>query len=104
MNLILSTAPTLILTVQSAAAFAAPDMPAIQPAGALAIYAVSGILRSTADSNISKVVQGSAVARSLDEAVDVLSPEALVKYPGRSIMDTVATRLPITKPTCGLSV
>jgi hypothetical protein len=105
MNRIIKAVLAIILAVQAAAAFAIPVIPAMQPAGTPTMYAVSGILRSTAGGDIIiKVVQGFVVARSQDEAVDLFSRDALIKYPGRSIMDTVATALPIARPTCSLSV
>lgn len=94
----------VLLSMQSLAANAASPVQAMVFSRASTMYAVSGILRSAADGNVIKLVQGIHLASSLDEAVGSFSREVLARYPGYSLMDTVATALPATNSLCGQSI
>lgn len=86
-----------LIWMQSFAATAATPMQVMFTSRTLTMYTVSGILRSAADGNVIKLVQGIHLARSSDEAVGAFSREVLARYPGYSLMDTVATALPPAK-------
>lgn len=63
-------------------------------------FVVSGMLRSGVDGIVIKLIQGVEVASSPDEAVGAFTRQALEKYPGYALVDTLATRMPPAKPTC----
>jgi len=92
------------ISMQSYAAPAATPVQAMFTSRTPNMYAVSGILRSAADGIVIKLVQGIHMANSSDEAVGAFSREVLARYPGYSLMDTVATVLPPTKSLCSQSV
>ena len=94
----------VLLSIQSFAALAAPPVPAMFASRTSTMYAVSGIIRSNADGNVIKVVQGIHLAISSDEAVGSFSREVLARYPGYSLMDKVAIALPAKKSLCGQSI
>jgi len=92
-----------LISMQSFAAAATP-IQAMFTSRTSTMYAVSGILRSAADGNVIKLVQGIHLAISSDEAVGAFSREVLARYPGYSLMDTVATALPQPKALCSQSI
>lgn len=94
----------VLLSTQSVVAVAASPVHAMLASRISTMYAVSGILRSNADGNVIKLVQGIHLASSSDEAVGSFSGEVLARYPGYSLMDAVATALPSTKSLCGQSI
>jgi hypothetical protein len=67
-------------------------------------YIVSGMLRSNADGMVIKLVHGVEVAGSPDEAIGQFSREALDKYPGYALINTLATPIPARKSECGISI
>ena len=90
--------------MQSFAAIAATPVQAMFAPRIPTVYGVSGILRSTADGNVIKLLQGVHLATSPDEAVGAFAREVSAQYPGYSLMDTVVTPVPVAKPACGRSV
>ena len=104
MRILYTAVLAAILSTHSLAAVAASPMQAMLTSRTSTMYAVSGIVRSNADGNVIKLVQGIHLAISSDEAVGSFSREVLARYPGYSLMDTVATALPPTKSLCGQSI
>lgn len=88
-------------------------MQALPPAAAQSTFAiearltefiVSGVLRSNADGMVIKLVQGVKRSASSDEAVGAFSRDVLARYPGYSIIDALASPIPLQKPRCGQSI
>lgn len=95
MNLISKVLLAALLFAQGAiAVFGVPAQAMAAPRTTMAMYAVSGILRSNGNGAVIKLVQGVHVANSTNEAIGTFTRVTQEKYPGYSLMDTVATALP----------
>jgi len=101
MNFIIKTVAALALAISCAYPQAAPLVLAAQAARPNTMYAVSGILRSKADSMVIKLVQGLAYGATREDAVEAFSRDVHAKYPTHTLIDTVATSLTVAKPACG---
>lgn len=104
MKLIHKAALALTLAVLSPVAPAVQTVPAMQLESRLTMYTASGILRSQADPAVIKLVQGLAYGATLADAIRAFSQDVHAKYPGYSLIDTVATSLPMPKPACGQTI
>lgn len=67
-------------------------------------FIVSGVLRSNADGMVIKLVQGLKKSGSADEAIGAFTRDVLAQYPGYSIIDTLASPIPLRTARCGQSI
>lgn len=101
MKIITRAVLLICLALASLTSAASSVHPSLHRTNAQTMYAVSAVLRSMDGATI-KVVQEFVIAESLNHALEVFASEAMTKYPGRTILDAVATPLPLPKPTCDL--
>lgn len=104
MNIFISAAVMLALTMPCCGSQAAPVVLEPQVARTSALYTVSGILQSKTNGATIRLIQALAYGVTREDALAEFSRDVFAKYPTYTLIETVASPLVLPKPACDQSI